>query len=85
LHEIFTSDTDNLCQIELHRKCRHIRQLINMQLQLIFRTEPIGAVNNPSQFQDIKKRIFENGDLLVEDKHQLIIDIGIAVAVKVRL
>jgi hypothetical protein len=56
-----------------------------MQLQLIVRTEPIGAVNNPPQFQDIKKRIFENGDLNVKDKHQLIIDIGIAVAVKVRL
>ena len=58
-----------------------------MQLQLIVHTEPIGAVNNPPQFQDIKKRIFENGDLNVKDKHQLIIDIniGIAVAVKVRV
>jgi hypothetical protein len=43
------------------------------------------AVDIPTQFQDIKKRIFENGDLNMEDKHQLIIDIGIAVAVKVRL
>ncbi|KIM71824.1 hypothetical protein PILCRDRAFT_88647 [Piloderma croceum F 1598] len=38
--------------------------------------------NIPPQFRDIKKRIFENGNLNVEDKHQIIIDIGIAVAVK---
>jgi len=50
-------------------------------------TNPIltstNAVNIPPEFQDISEHIVESTDAIVEDKNELITDIGIAAAVKV--